>query len=181
MSESTSTFMVELVNEHQYTYMAKVYCGMGPDCADEHAVDEKGARWHSPERETTDTRWDVRRIDTGEVIAEHVWSLSSVRVPGAMYWQGVSSAAADEHRPGSSIFASGPQLEVVLPDLTPWNIDGRANNCTLPADFEHRCWVRHGEPPAVTVDKAGVTCAAGAGSIDSGTWHGFLRNGALVR
>lgn len=176
----TPTFMVVLVNPHPYTYIAKVYCGMGPDCADEHALDEKGARWHPPEREFTDDRWDVLRPGTGAIVTEHVYSLTQCRVPGAMFWANWSEKAADERRPGSHIFRSGPQLEVILPDLNPWNIDGRANNCGSPADFVHRCWIRHGAPPSITVDKEGLTCAAGAGSINSGTWHGFLRNGELV-
>lgn len=53
---------------------------------------------------------------------------------------------------------------------------------------KHKCWVRHGTPPqeVVHVDKNGVTCGAGAGSIaiqPSGQnpgWHGFLHNGELV-
>jgi hypothetical protein len=61
-----------------------------------------------------------------------------------------------------------------------WCVDGRASNCTLPEDTEHRCWVRHGVPPKVTVDKNGKTCAAGAGSIATPGWHGYLRNGMLV-
>jgi hypothetical protein len=180
MTEPVAVFMVELVNEHEQTGMRKVYCGMGPACAEEHALDERGARWHPPEREFTDTVWDVARIDTGEIVATDVWHLSSCRVAGAMYWLPMSEAAADERKSGSHIFASGPQLEVILPDLTPWNIDSRAHNCTMPADFDHRCWVRHGEPPAITVDKNGLTCAAGAGSIQSGGYHGFLRDGRLV-
>ena len=62
-----------------------------------------------------------------------------------------------------------------------WDIDDRCSNCTLPNDTLHRCWVRHGEPPNITVDKKGLTCAAGAGSIAQKTWHGFLRNGYLVK
>jgi hypothetical protein len=61
-----------------------------------------------------------------------------------------------------------------------WDIDNRASNCTLPNDKVHRCWVRHGEPPNVDVNKSGITCNAGAGSIVIGNWHGFLRNGYLV-
>ena len=61
-----------------------------------------------------------------------------------------------------------------------WIIDSRCSNCTKPDDNGHRCWVRHGEPPNVTVDKNGGTCAAGGGSIIAGKWHGFLRNGELV-
>jgi hypothetical protein len=75
------------------------------------------------------------------------------------------------------------QTEAPLMCKTPggeWNIDGRASNCTMPNDRTHRCWIRHGVPPLLTVDKNGSTCAAGAGSILSGKWHGFLRNGELV-
>jgi hypothetical protein len=61
-----------------------------------------------------------------------------------------------------------------------WVIDGRANNCTLPNDNIHKCWVRHGVPPMITVDKNGKTCGAGAGSILVGNYHGFLINGELV-
>lgn len=60
-----------------------------------------------------------------------------------------------------------------------WMIDGKCSNCTLPNDDVHKCWVRHGEPPDLTVDKNGVTCSAGAGSILCGAYHGFLRNGWL--
>ena len=66
----------------------------------------------------------------------------------------------------------------------PWHVDGRASNCTMPEDNVHKCWVRHGEPPNVTVDKNGHTCQAGGGSIwvrmgKPDGWHGFLRNGRL--
>jgi hypothetical protein len=62
-----------------------------------------------------------------------------------------------------------------------WNIDSRASNCTMPDDKVHKCWVRHGEVPNITVDKAGETCGAGAGSILCGSYHGFLINGELVQ
>ena len=63
-----------------------------------------------------------------------------------------------------------------------WRIDSRASNCTMPNDNEHRCWVRHGRPEDGTlhVDKNGNTCAAGAGSIMCGDYHGFLHNGQLT-
>lgn len=61
-----------------------------------------------------------------------------------------------------------------------WNIDGRANNCTMPEDRLHRCWIRHGIPPNIHVDKNGLTCTAGAGSIQAGAYHGFLHNGELI-
>ena len=64
-----------------------------------------------------------------------------------------------------------------------WLIDGPANNCTMPDDrgqHRHHCWIRHGTPPNITVDKDGKTCAAGAGSIVAGSYHGFLRDGHLT-
>lgn len=75
---------------------------------------------------------------------------------------------------------NGEHLHTVLPTGEPWDVDSRANNCTLKDDGEHRCWVRHGDPrkgELVHVDKNGLTCAAGAGSIQTDGWHGFLHNG----
>lgn len=74
---------------------------------------------------------------------------------------------------------TGPPLMCKTPGGD-WNIDSRASNCTLLADKMHRCWIRHGEPPNIHVDKNGLTCSAGGGSIQSGNWHGFLHNGELV-
>jgi hypothetical protein len=74
----------------------------------------------------------------------------------------------------------GRYLIVRLPNGRDWAIDDEASNCTRKGDESHRCWVRHGEPPNLTVDKNGETCAAGAGSILSGDYHGFLRNGVLT-
>ncbi len=87
-----------------------------------------------------------------------------------------------------------PQLEHVLIVKTPggdWVIDSEASNCTMPApawtkesapkrQSDHHCWILHGIAPNVTVDKNGVTCGAGGGSIGQERWHGFLRNGHLV-
>ena len=75
---------------------------------------------------------------------------------------------------------TGPHLYVILPNGDEWDVEGRASNCTLPKDRTHRCWVRHGEPPNVTVDKGGHTCRAGAGSIGSNDYHGFLQGGTLT-
>lgn len=65
-----------------------------------------------------------------------------------------------------------------------WNIECRASNCTMPDDNDHRCWVRHGTVgERLTVDKNGLTCAAGAGSFFMGknnAWHGFVRDGKLT-
>lgn len=93
-------------------------------------------------------------------------------------------------------------LGVCLPNRRHWHIDGRASNCdskcakcnkpyhdaTHKTDAciftesrPHKCWVRHGNPKTgdIHVDKNGVTCGAGAGSIQAGNYHGFLHNGYL--
>ena len=82
--------------------------------------------------------------------------------------------------PGRWSDCDGLHLLAVLPDGSMWDVDGRASNCAMPHDNLHRCWVRHGEPPTITVDKAGRTCAAGAGSVAVGTYHGFLRDGCFT-
>jgi hypothetical protein len=75
----------------------------------------------------------------------------------------------------------GRHLVCLLPDGHEWQMTGRANNCTMRDDGTHRCWVVHEESPGVFhVDKGGHTCAAGAGSIATATWHGFLVHGELV-
>lgn len=79
--------------------------------------------------------------------------------------------------------ADGRSLMCKLPNGHEWHIDGLANNCTDKEGShrgDHKCWVRHGEVPELTIDKNGITCSAGAGSILSGSYHGFLRNGYLV-
>jgi hypothetical protein len=74
----------------------------------------------------------------------------------------------------------GRCLVVKCPGGHDWVIDSRASNCTMPDDSEHRCWIRHGEPPRITVDKNGPTCQAGGGSIQTENYHGFLRDGAFT-
>ncbi|BDI33376.1 hypothetical protein CCAX7_54270 [Capsulimonas corticalis] len=108
------------------------------------------------------------RSDTGELT-----TLSHPREPGMM-WYLDSEYATDFYGVG----LDGRTLSVQTPGGQ-WVIDSRANNCTRPDDKGHRCWVRHGVPPEINVDKAGDTCAAGAGSIMCGNYHGFLRNGYL--
>jgi hypothetical protein len=109
--------------------------------------------------------------------------------PGAVYEHPVYNGEAHNwvtnsgksiiHRPNPQ---DGRILCCVLPDGHSWTIDSRANNCTEPDDDEHWCWVRHGRPEDGTlhVGKDGRTCSAGAGSIQTGRWHGFLRHGRLV-
>jgi hypothetical protein len=74
----------------------------------------------------------------------------------------------------------GRHLHVITPDGHEWDVDGRASNCTLLEDQEHRCWIREGDPPNVTAGKSGRTCSAGAGSIQTPKWHGFMRGGRFV-
>lgn len=73
----------------------------------------------------------------------------------------------------------GKCLNVMTPG-GPWCIDSDASNCTRKDDKVHKCWVRHGVAPDITVDKNGDTCAAGAGSIMCRDYHGFLQKGYLV-
>lgn len=142
-----------------------------------------------------DDEWQVwteaiyRRTETGED--------TSIRDagPGAMWdawWMGDLWRGPD-----------GRCLVVKLPNGHDWTIDGIASNCDAPCldcgapmsahlaqsptipcrrlnPTPHKCWVRHGEPPRITVDKNGVTCHAGAGSILSGDYHGFLRDGVFT-
>jgi hypothetical protein len=97
--------------------------------------------------------------------------------PGAMWY-------APDGSYKSRLGPDGRFLMVRLPNGDIWRVDSRASNCTRPDDDVHRCWVRHGEAPNITVDKNGDTCGCGH-SIGSGwkdgayTYHGFLTNGVL--
>lgn len=73
----------------------------------------------------------------------------------------------------------GKSLWVMTPGGL-WSPDQKASNCTKKDDHEHKCWIRHGAPPNITVDKNGNTCGAGAGSIVIRDYHGFLQNGELT-
>lgn len=115
---------------------------------------------------------------------EHV-SLSEAPV-GAMWdatwympeWKGDDGIALIVKTPGGTWFVDGPAKNCTRRD--DWERrEGTSVYCKRPA---HRCWVRHGDPRTgiVTVDKNGTTCGAGAGSIQCGTYHGFLREGYLT-
>ena len=111
-----------------------------------------------------------RRTDTGEELGGFAAKLP----PGACY----DAHWYHDWRTGPD----GRSLVVVLPNGHPWFIDNEASNCTMKGETVHRCWCRHGKPEDGTlhVDKDGNTCKAGGGSIQSGDYHGFLHNGALV-
>lgn len=108
-----------------------------------------------------------RRSDTGE--------LTTLRdAPAGALWRATWFEGRADH--------CGPdgQAWVCKTPGGDWHIDGRASNCTMPNDNVHRCWVRHGTAPDFHVDKNGNTCAAGAGSIMAGSYHGFLHHGHLT-
>jgi hypothetical protein len=75
----------------------------------------------------------------------------------------------------------GRALVVKCPDGYEWAVDQRCRACTLPTESHHHCWVRHGSPEdgSLHIDKDGLTCGAGAGSIMTGKWHGYLDHGLL--
>lgn len=105
------------------------------------------------------------RTDTGQVMTLRE------APPGAMWWADWNTW---------DVGPDGRCLMVRCPDGHDWTVDAEASNCTRKGDRSHKCWCRHGEPPLVTVDKNGDTCGAGAGSILTPKWHGFLRGGVLV-
>lgn len=119
-----------------------------------------------------------QQIFTDGVLRTHWGERRTMRqwyhVPGAMWNQPWLNDMPGHFGP------DGLSLCVVCPDGEHWSIDGPASNCTMKDDKIHKCWVRHGTPPNLTVDKNGFTCKAGAGSIQTTNWHGFLRNGNLV-
>ncbi len=108
-----------------------------------------------------------RRTDTGEEMT--LRDAPDGAMWEATWYSGMPSWCGDD----------GRAIICRVPTKHDWHIDGPCSNCTRPNE-PHRCWVRHGIPPELTVDKNGNTCAAGAGSILTPTWHGFLQNGYLV-
>lgn len=115
-----------------------------------------------------------RRVDTGEEI------ISLKDHPGACYED--PEGAWDSSTRSKRFGYDGKALVVILPNGFSWYIDSRASNCTRYDDINHRCWVRSGNVLESTlhVDKNGDTCQAGAGSIISGDFHGFLHNGYIT-
>ena len=116
-----------------------------------------------------------RRADTGSEM-----TLRSAPV-GACWDATWFVDRARDRQPCFNIGDDGRCLVVKTPGGD-WMIDSRARNCTMPDDTVHKCWVRHGSPENGTlhVDKQGTTCAAGAGSIQAGSYHGFLHHGHLT-
>lgn len=114
-----------------------------------------------------------RNAETGE-------ELPSRDLPvGAMWYEHGDCDEYYRHKYPKGGQCDGKFLVVNTPGGE-WHVDARATNCTLPDEHAHYCWVCHGVPPMITVDKNGNTCSAGAGSIAIGEYHGFLRNGELT-
>lgn len=120
--------------------------------------------------------YEVEHVTGGYRLAGHadspVCTYEEIEA-GAMFY-----ADDDWARAVGYIGPDGRCLVVKTPDGF-WYVDSRASNCGRPEDRVHKCWVRHGSIPDITVDKNGDTCSAGAGSIQCGSYHGFLRNGWL--
>ena len=117
----------------------------------------------------------VPKVHTKQVSRKRLYDTPSGKLePGYLYWNTwyPENMYWDNNK--------GLHLMCILPNGKEWCIDSRASNCTLPQDRTHRCWVRHGEPPNIHIDKNGHTCSAGAGSIASGNYHGFLHNGEFT-
>lgn len=175
-------------------HQALVYTEQGPA-----ELNERGYRSSPPEADHSDPRWpttcsqcDYRFTETdvwqswSELIYERADGQQFVLHPTA----GADVLDAPSAPPGAMWDAKwipwakrddGICLMVRLPNGHDWMVDSEANNCTRKGE-PHACWVRHGNPRTepVTVDKAGDTCTAGAGSIAAGDYHGFLQNGLLT-
>jgi len=83
---------------------------------------------------------------------------------------------------GRHLFVHVPNPSSSDPTHDYWDVMGRASNCTQQQETTHRCWVLHGTPEEgnLHVDKAGHTCEAGGGSLQTAHWHGCLHNGELT-
>ncbi len=100
--------------------------------------------------------------------------------PGAMFLQPVG--------PGGLACYHQPKCDAHLVVMCPsdpvymWHVDG-PSECAWRGNLSHRCWIRYGSPPDVTVTKG--SCPGGAGSISTrprgqpGRYHGFLYRGVL--
>lgn len=137
-----------------------------------------------------------RRVDTGAL-------MTTDEAPAGAIWR---STWYEENYPEYR----GPDGRTYIakcPGGSQWVIDSRANNCTSPCKHcgqpyfahhrrkehpkacekyedarPHKCWVRAGVAPllSVTKGKPGESCKAGAGSILTSNYHGHLRNGEFV-
>jgi hypothetical protein len=129
-----------------------------------------------------------RRVGTGEL-----YTLHTAPVGAMWYAESFNEWYSNKKGPdGRSLVVRTPGGDW-CPDDRASNCDSPCANCRVPykqhaaqgcgsycdSQPAHKCWVRHGEAPNVTVDKNGHTCGAGGGSYEANGWHGFLQNGQL--
>lgn len=144
-------------------------------------VDHKNPRWpktceYCGYEFTADDQWQMFGDTIMRANDGREWPMRMLPTGAMWYPSWMQDPERSIHSPGPD----GKVLQVICPDGTPWVIDSRANNCDRKDDDEHKCWVRHGVPPNVSVGKDGNTCGAGAGSILTHNYHGYLRNGSFV-
>jgi hypothetical protein len=161
---------------------------------DGYLTEEKEAALIGGKPDKADPRWPTK-CETCQIVLpdESAWQIFGKRLydspsgepePGDLYW---ANWTHWQHEGKNCCMywdnCNDPRghLYCILPDGSnhPWDIMSRASNCTLKEDRQHRCWVLHEGPP-VHVDKSGLTCQAGAGSIAVPGFHGFLHNGELA-
>jgi hypothetical protein len=139
----------------------------------------------------TDPRWPTACGQCGEAIGQGgFWVVDNDRI-----YRAVGTGAEmtlDGAPPGACWDATwypdnyrgpdGRSLTVRLPgDLrNDWIIDSKASNCKRAPDYAGKCWVRSGKPEDGTLDVRSCGCGAGAGSIRTPRYHGFLHRGHLI-
>jgi len=167
----------------EYSYHnAFVALDIVPDVRSDRTHEASGYSWpHFDERWPKECAcgYVFKPEDDWQLFCESIWESETGEQwtlrdlpPGAMY------DADWIHGRDNWCGEDGKALQVILPNKHVWHIDGPCINCTRPND-PHKCWVRHGTPPVLTVDKNGNTCSAGGGSIQAEDYHGFLRDGVL--
>jgi len=105
--------------------------------------------------------------------------------PGDAFWATWFHSHGEEvgcHAGWTNCADERGHLHLVLPDGHHFDCSSRAKNCSRPKDKKHRCWSVEGTPEGgdLSLGKGGDTCKAGAGSVDTGTWHGFVRDGLMT-
>lgn len=209
MSESIRCFLIEetpRVTLYARRYAVPTKCGSCPPCPGEYSFHNSSVefsedfvpmRTYLPFRDPKNypdapfagmcaCGYVFKATDEWQISQERIyaradnWSLCTLSdcEIGAMYdawWVGPHAQGED-----------GKSMTVMMPGRIEWGIDCQANNCDRKGDPDHRCWIRHGVPPLLTVDKNTTgskfsTCRAGAGSINVPLFHGFLKEGVLTK
>jgi hypothetical protein len=146
--------------------------------------------------EFEDSDWD--QLSSIEEVCEtcgtHPAIGEEINRTGSIY--GLYNTASGRPEPGDGYYADNmsedfwwdnpirPVIVLILPNGVEWFLNSRANNCSLPNDRTHRCWCITGSLEDGTLNSDGKnchTCSAGAGSIQGGKYHGFLRHGYLCK